>query len=132
MSEREQQIAQINPSIEEAEKRIEDAAALDRLYKNKDFRHVFLDGYFMKEASRTVLLKADPNMQGDEEQRDCNNIIMAIGMLRQHFAKVFGLGSQAEKAVADDKEARQQLMEEASGIEVLNDGLPVIEGEAVQ
>lgn len=111
----EQQMAQIEMSIEAAQKRIEDAAALDRLYKNPDFKRIFLDGYFRDEASRTVLLKADPSMQGEQEQKDCNNIIMAIGMLRQHFAKVFAIGEQAEYAIEADRETREEMLaEEAS------------------
>ena len=86
MNAKTQQIEQIELSIENAKKRIDDAAALDRLYKSPDFKQIFLDGYFRDEASRTVLLKADPNMQGKREQKDCNNVILAIGMLRQYFA----------------------------------------------
>lgn len=112
MNEQEQQIQQVELSLEEAKSRIADAAALDRLYKNADFKHVFLDGYFMKEASRTVLLKADPNMQTKVEQRDCENIITGIGMLRQYFAKVFALGTMAEQAMDADQKTHQELLEE--------------------
>jgi hypothetical protein len=112
MSEKEKQIEQIELSIEAARKRIEDAAALDRLYKNADFRRIFLDGYFRDEASRTVLLKADPQMQGEKEQKDCDNQIIAIGMLRQHFGKVFAIGEQAEYAIEADRQAREEIMAE--------------------
>lgn len=117
MNEQEQQLQHIELSLNEAKARIDDAAALTRLYKNSDFKRLFLDGYFMKEASRTVLLKADPNMQGEEQQKDCENIIMSIGMLRQHFAKVYTFGTMAEKAMEDDKQAREEILQESLGDE---------------
>ena len=114
MNQEEQQVQQIELSMQEAKARIKDAEALDKLYKNKDFKHLFLDGYFLHEASRAVLLKADPSMQESEKQKDCDNIITGIGMLRQYFAKVFTLGTMAQKSLQEDKEAMQEVLAEES------------------
>jgi len=116
-NEHQQQIQQIEMSIEQANKRIEEGHALERLHSNADFKKIILDGYFLNEASRTVLLKADPNMQSKEAQKDCDNIIISIGMLRQYFAKLFTLANMAEQAIEADKEAREEILAEAAELE---------------
>lgn len=112
MNEQEQQLQQITLHIDEAKKAVAMGKVLDRLYKNPDFKEVILDYYFVTEASRTVLLKADPNMRGEAEQNDCENIIIGIGMLRQFFAKVFHMADQAQQAILESENAREEILEE--------------------
>jgi len=38
--------------------------------------------------------------------------IIAIGQLRQYFRTIMALGSQAEQAMADDEETREELLAE--------------------
>jgi len=97
-------------SIAQAKLSIENREALQRLTGNIDFEKTILEGYFKEEASRLVLLKADPSMDAYQDQIDKQ--IIAIGQLRQYFRTIMALGSQAEKAMADDEETREELLAE--------------------
>lgn len=107
----EQQIEQIEISLEHAKKAIARMEALDRLYKNKDFQQIITEGYFRDEASRLVLLKGDVNIN-DEAERHCEKMINGIGCLRAYFQMVNHFGDQAQKALEDDHRTREELLAE--------------------
>lgn len=109
----EAQIEQVELSIEHAKLSIDNKIALQRLTNNKDFEKIILEGYFKDEASRLVLLKADPSM--DNFQALIDKQIIAVGQFRQYLATIMVLGTQAEKAIADDEETREELL--AEGLE---------------
>jgi len=109
----EQQIEEIEVSIAAAKEHIAKMEALFRLTENKDFKEIIDDGYFVKEASRVVLLKADPEMQDEKYQKQLNDSIIAIGVLRQYFRSVIQLGRMAERSIEDDENTRQELLAEA-------------------
>lgn len=108
----EEQIENIEISIEQAKKAIDSMNSLLKLTKNKDFKKVINEGYFEKEASRLVLLKADPSMQSPEDQRLIENSIIAIGFLRQYFSAVIQMGRMAERTLASDESTREELLSE--------------------
>lgn len=84
--------------------------ALERLEKNPDFKKVILEGYFEKNASRLVLLRADGNIRANPEAKESiDDQLIAIGELRQYFIAVKTRGYQAKEAL---KEA-DKMMEEA-------------------
>lgn len=112
MNEREAQLQQIEISLEDAQANVALAEKLNRLHKNKDFQELIVEGYFRDEASRAVLLKADPEMCEDREQKQLNDIITSIGGLRQYFHKVFRLGQMSEQSMEADKQTRQELLAE--------------------
>ena len=107
-----QQIEEIEISIEQARESIAKMEALLNLTKNKDFKLVIEEGYFEKEASRCVLLKADPNIQDEASQKMLDNTIIAIGYLRQYFTTVMQLGRMAQHSLAADEETKQELLAE--------------------
>jgi hypothetical protein len=100
-------------SINEAKQHISKMQAMQRLISNPDFNQVITEGYFEKEASRLVLLKADPNMQKDSDQNMINKAIDSIGYLRQYFTSVMQFGRMAEKAMKEDEATREELLTEA-------------------
>jgi hypothetical protein len=107
----EQDINQIELDIETARKAIKKMEALDRLFRNKDFKDVISEGYFKDEASRCVLLKGDLNV--NEETRDhCDRMINGIGLLRGYFQQVNYFGQQAKAAMEDYEETREELLQE--------------------
>ena len=106
-----QDIQQVEIDIEKARAAIQKMEALDRLYNNRDFKELITDGYFIKEASRCVLLKGDLNI--NEETRDhCDRMINGIGLLRGYFQQVNYFGQQAQAAMEDYEEAREELLQE--------------------
>lgn len=107
----EHDIQQVEIDIDHARKAIKKMEALDRLYRNKDFQEVVAEGYFKDEASRLVLLKGDVNIN-DESERHCEKMINGIGCLRAYFQMVNHFGSQAQAAMEDYENTREELLQE--------------------
>ena len=114
MNETQQQIEQLEISMDGAKENIAKMKSLLNLTKNEDFKKVIEEGYFEKEASRTVLLLADPNMQGEEEQKALQNQITAIGHLRQYFTGIMQIGRMSENALSADEATHAELLAEGA------------------
>lgn len=97
-------------TIEQAKESIAMSDALNRLAENKDFNLVIDEGYFVKEASRLVLLKASPAMMDAESQKLIDNQIIAIGHLRQYFTFLYMKAVQSEKAIIDSEANINELL----------------------
>ena len=108
----EQDLKTVEISIEQAEEAIEVAEALKRLHNNKDFQKVIVEGFFKEEASRVVILRADPEMLADEHQKQVNDIITSIGGLYGYFRKIYGVANQAYASLVADQETRGDILEE--------------------
>lgn len=106
----EEQLESIDVSIEMAQKAVTNMTDLMKLTKVKEFKNIIEEGYFQKEASRLVLLKADPSQQGEEEQLALDKAIIAIGFLRQYFIQIMQFGRMNEKAILDDELTREELL----------------------
>jgi len=112
MFQQEEQIQQVELSIEQAQGLIDRMQAMNRLRVNADFQKVIEEGYFQHEASRAVLLRADPTMQTKEKQKNVDNVITSIGGLYQYFITVIRQGNMALKSIEEDKFAREELLRE--------------------
>jgi len=108
----EQQIHQVEITIEEAKKHINKMNALIRLSRNKDYKEIFLDGFFGQHAVQQVLLKADPGQQSAELQANIIREIDAIGTLRMHLRSIVTLGRQHEDALAEHEQTKEELHQE--------------------
>ena len=106
------QVQQIELSIEHANKAIAKMEAMERLFDNPDFNTVVLEGYYVQEASRAVMLKGDPNVQGQAEQDQIDNIITGIGAFRQYVNTLVQMGMMAKNAVEDDRAALAEIRSE--------------------
>lgn len=108
----EQQIAEIEVSIEEAKEVVELGKALDRLTNNQDFKLIIREGYLRDEAVRLVHLKGDPNMQGESQQRNIDRDIMGIGSLLSYFRKIQYMSAQANSLIAEGEQTIEELRSE--------------------
>lgn len=106
------EIRLIEQSIASAKQLVALQESLQRLYSNRDFKKVVLEGFFEKEAVRLVHLKSDPNMQTAERQSNILVQMDSIGTLNQYFQTIFQLGSMAEKSIASDEQTLAELMNE--------------------
>lgn len=102
----------IELSIEEARLSISKKKDLDKLIANSIFKKVITEGYFEKESVRLVLLRADPQMQEEIHQTAINKQIDAIGYLRQYFVTISQFGRMAEKAMIDAEKTREEILVE--------------------
>lgn len=112
MSIKEQQLSNIQISIENAKKAIELAQALQRLHENPDFKAVILEDFFHEEAHRAVLLKADQAMAPPEKQKAVDDVITSIGGLYNYFGKVYRMAEMSQRAMEADQQTREELLEE--------------------
>lgn len=108
----EQDLNQIELSIADAKKLIKRRASLQKLFNNKDFKDIILEGYLKDEAVRLVQLKSDPNMETDERQKQVLIAIDGIGALYQHFQTIKYFGLQAEKDLLAHEEAADEVNRE--------------------
>lgn len=109
----EQEIQEIEVSIQAARKNVDKMEALLRLIDNKDFKAIIDEGYFQEEAARVVLLKSEPEMQKPDMQDQLDKSIIAIGTLRQYFRTIMQIGRMAERSIKDDERTREELLSEA-------------------
>jgi hypothetical protein len=106
------EIENIEVSIEHANKAVNKMTSVLALTKNKDFVSVVEKGYFEEEASRLVLLKADPSMQKAEDQEAIIKAIDAVGHFRQYLRTLIQLGRMMEKSLAEDIRTRDEMLAE--------------------
>lgn len=99
-------------SLEHAQKVAATAKSTERLIANRDFKKIVHEGFFEKEAQRLVFLKSDPNQQSPEAQADIIKRIDAIGVFRQYIAGLLRMGAQAEKAIEDLEQTREEMLQE--------------------
>ena len=111
----EAQVESVQLSIKNAEHNIDLGEALQKLVKNASFKKVILEGYFEKEASRVVLLKAEPSMDSDKTQKALDDSITSIGGLRQYFRTLTAVSNQSKKALQDYRITLDELRNEGAG-----------------
>ena len=112
MSIAQNELQQVELSIEQAKANIERMNKLEKLKNNPEFEELVLKGYFEQEASRLVLLKADHNVQGDTEQKQIEKMIDAIGYLRQYFNTIYQFGAMAQNALEQHEATREEILQE--------------------
>lgn len=108
------EIQQLEEFIDEQQVCIKDAEALERLLRNRDFKRIVDNGLFNKEATRLVMLKADPDNQDDYRQTEILKGIDSIGYLRNHFNAIISLGGQAKLRTDESRQAIAEIRSEMS------------------
>ena len=93
-------------TIETYRKAKEFGEVLDRLIRNPDFVQVIEENYFKEEASRNVMLRADPECIGNPDMmKMVDNAIIGIGSLRMwiqsQMVMAKGAASSLEEAEAE-------------------------------
>ena len=105
-------LLEIEDSIKQATIAVDLGAAVERLCNNRDFKKVFLEGYFEQEAIRLVHLKSDSNMQTQGSQESILKLMDAIGSVRQYLDTKRQLAGLAMRAIASDEQTREELLAE--------------------
>ena len=105
-----EQLEAVELSIEAATKAIKKRSILVELTADTKFEEIIINGYFKEEASRLVLLRATPT--GRDNLAEIDDMINAIGNVRQYLHTIMQLGAQAEKAMAEAEITREELLAE--------------------
>lgn len=98
----EQKIEQMELSLEEAQKKVDLAAWLQKLKTNREFKKVFLDELFKKEPVRVTAALADPATASYRD--DLIAVLDMIGKLQLWIRATIAEGEQAETAIREYRE----------------------------
>lgn len=113
MQNQQQFIASLEASIERSEADREFGKAIDRLYRNPDFKTVILKGYLEQEAIRLVHCRTDPNMQKADQQADLIRQIDGVACFKDFLRTKLMLADQAGRSIEEAQEMRTALLEES-------------------
>lgn len=105
-------IKEIEIALEDAQKEIELGRAVERLNANRDFKTVFLDGYFKDEAARLAMLYSHPGLRPDIQeavQRD----LCGPGAVVRYLQTILQAAQTASNVIAQGNEALDELRAEA-------------------
>jgi hypothetical protein len=119
MNEVENQIHQVERSVEEAKAFIAKSDALARLEKNEDFKFLVIEGILKDDAVRVVMALASPNAQSEEVQGQFKRRQAMIGELYNYLHYVHVEGDQARTGMAEYENTREELLAEQLGAEVM-------------
>lgn len=104
--------------IEQLKEQIALSDALTRLEKNKDFKKVFLEHLFEKEAVRLVSLIEDPTLKPEVREQVLKDILH-ISALKQTLIRIHTFADMSRSYLEQTQEAREEfLQEQAQGEEV--------------
>ena len=106
------QVQEIQIDITEAQNKMKDADALDRLHKNPDFKKIILEGYFQQQAAGLVAMRAHPAMQAETQQANLLRSIDAVGELQQFFSGIFQQGNTAKEAITQSEIELAEMADE--------------------
>ena len=104
----EQQIQEVEVNIEAARSIIAKGDAIDRLYQNKDFQEIIIQGYLKDEAHRLALLSGVPHLdplKGANILRD----IQAIGTFYAFLDTTLKRADQMREDVGRDLATLDEL-----------------------
>ncbi len=95
------EMQEIEVTIEETKAQILRGERVKRLRENEDFKALILEGYFKEEAARLVLLKADPEMVDEKNDRasKIEKSLIGISEFNAYLNTQVILGNQAELAL---------------------------------
>lgn len=111
MSSREE-LEKLEITIEQAKKDIARKDRLARLQNNPDFKDLIEKDFMESHAIRQVMLKAHPGLQDEKNQKAIDQQISAVGQLKQYLIAVYTQGMNAEIALGEDENTREELLRE--------------------
>ncbi len=106
------QIHEIEITIEQAREKIARGEALDRLYKNKDFLDLVGNGYIQDEAIRLCHLRGAPHMQNEQRQQNILRDIDGVASLVAYFHRLAGEAREAEQLIKSSEVELELMYEE--------------------
>lgn len=97
--------------IEQLKERIALSDALTRLEKNRDFKKVFLEHLFEKEAVRLVSLVEDYTLKPEMREQVIKDI-KHLSALKQTLIMIHNIADQARTYLAETESAREEFLQE--------------------
>ena len=93
--------------LEEANKWIEWAEALERLERNEDFKKVFLEGYLKERAVDAVSLLARGDIKANGKRPDVIEYLVGISQFEDFMHTVKTMGANAKQDLEMNEEENE-------------------------
>jgi len=100
-------VEEIEMTIEQAKMAIKDKEQLKSLLKNKAFKRIIMKLYLEEEAIRLVHMKSVP--MAPESKENIDNLMYGIGGLQRFMQRVIDLGNEMEQSLSDNEEYLEEL-----------------------
>ena len=104
-------IHEVELSIEHAKKLVERGQMAQKLASNYEFKKLVLEGYFVEEAARLVHLFSDPNIPEDVRtyiERD----LQCPGAFKRYLSTIVQMGLQAAQEIKDAHQTLEDIRQE--------------------
>jgi hypothetical protein len=86
-----------------------------KLYSNREFKKLIVDGFLRDDCAQYAQLSQDPAL-GEREQLDALRLSQAAGHLRRFLSVTIAMGNRAENQNAEIEQALDEVrLEEAAG-----------------
>ena len=105
-------IQDLEQGISDAENQLERRQMAMRLANNRDFRILFIDGYFLQDAARLAQMSTDPRID-PKIQASALDEARATGFMRRFLSDCIQMGAVAERELPD----MHATLEELRGVE---------------
>lgn len=96
--------AEIQITLEEAKKKVRLVEALERLERNKDFKLIFGEEFFVQETLRQASCLSDPAFQTPHMQASVISDMRASATLQAFFRLLRKNGEAAQQSILDSEE----------------------------
>ena len=106
------QIKNIEVSIEQLNAKIKAGEDLDKLHRKADFKSLITVGYFQTKAQEAVAMKAIP--QTDMQKELLDNVMIGISALQSHFRAIYADADAAKEALASYRAEHAAAIQEAN------------------
>lgn len=110
------ELKRLEQQRKDAEDLLQRRDAALRLADNRDFRKLFIDGYFQTEAARLVQMSSDPALT-QEQRADALDMARATGHAKRYLSMMVQMANVAER----DMEELDNQIEEARNEEELEE-----------
>lgn len=104
----ENELKQIEVSIEELQSFVNRKNQLKRLSENKDFQQLIEEEYLIQEASRMLLLRDDPNLPAGKKaflEAD----MYGPGAFKRYLSTIYQMGNIAENNISEMRETMEDI-----------------------
>lgn len=111
----EEEIEQVQVHIDQVKEAIDLADKLQVLENIPEFQDLIIDGFMKGEPARIATIITDPNLLGEEDQRELLGALKAVGYLGDYLRNIFKRGVQMKAALAQAEEYQTSLRAPSEG-----------------
>lgn len=105
----EQEIERVEVHISLVKEAIAIADKLDVLNRVPEFEEIIIQGFMENEPARIAGIITDPNLLGDEDQRELLGAIKAVGYLGDYLRNIEKRGAQMRQALSQAEDYQTDL-----------------------